>query len=992
MECPNVYQPKLDANGRFWKGVQLTCLQAFSQVHWHSGKSQWYSPTCKLHTFQAVLREALSREEGILELTDTMKRGPEDRQDVLYAFSIDPALKYQLTPGEREFLKKLDLEDFLTSNSWGVLHSPLVTEAIAALEPDTFWTTVKGEKVRLIAEDWREQFKHTFQLTKKEAQPVTRQWKVTELFPTLKENPEKDTVHISDCQHPGARRPLRLLSSIFCLNPTHQNSITLAFVEMVVAALNGQGADWPQEFYHEITEELTTLHNKHLATRVKVEKTSVGPHLTLILKAGGVLNIREELEAGYRSERALTLEEQRPVPKKPKTVDAKESPETQTVIRQRPARQKEATTKREPRKAAQVYSVAVQPADTSSKAPEKKVILETTERRQLPNPLPAMVEQIGQAHRRLENLLSSFTSKAPQGLINRMNDEFFKIQRESILKESLGKATDTGSEVLLKSQKVQLQHLAQRLDNTDSLNDINTETIFRLEEELATFRTKWEQAKEEIVSLKGQKDEALEQLSKLQTTTEKHAELEAKLTNAEELIDLYVEHSFETLLADQEEEVAGLRAEIHTGTHQNQQELTTLRDKLEFAEEETRGLRGQNAETLGKFTKLQQVIDDQAQQLQGKDAEISRLNDYIAEMRDMLKRSDGLDDRRKSDITRLESKVADYQQEIQQLNKDKHKLIAQISAGEGKTHLLSTRSNLEHERSSPHPIMNKEKHTLASGVASKLLNELRRDLARTQQENADLAQRLHKQQDESGESTIPHTAIHPRTEIVQQFLKHTEPLDSLMQYHRVYGGLNLLLSNIPLLKTGCKLEFAQMKEIWSQANAAARDTLVFMWCLGEIKTPLGVIEMLTASPPFYVKRYILRCVKLWAQHRNITRVPRESLPILKSYSHGQFHLIRRMQRDYTKEFNQALLTLAAEDTAICFEAVQQHQAVTIQHPTIQPNLSQVKDFVNATLEAQQTAISHKYFGALNSGTLLFQPRYHVSNQQMSPKSMGTCFL
>ena len=571
---------------------------------------------------------------------------------------------------------------------------------------------------------------------------------------------------------------------------------------------------------------------------------------------------------------------------------------------------------------------------------------------------------------------------------------FFKIQRESILKESLGKATDTGSEVLLKSQEVQLQHLAQRLGNSDSLNDINIETIFRLEEELATFRTKWEQAKEEVVSLKGQKDEALQQLSKLQTTTDKHAKLEAKLTNAEELIDLYVEHSFETqtVLADQEAEVASLKAEFQTVTHQDQQELNTLREQLELAEEETRGLKGQNTEALGKVTKLQQVIDDQAQQLQGKDTEISRLNDYIAEMTGMLERSDGLDDRRKNDITRLETKVADYQQEIQQLNKDKHKLEAQITAGGEKTHLPSSKHHPEPDRHSTHPILTKEKHTLTAGVANKLLNELRKDLARTQQENADLAQQLLKQQDESGENTIPHASIHPRTEIVQCILKHTEPLDSLMQYHRVYGGLNLLLSNIPLLKTGCKLEFAQMKEIWSQANAAARDTLVFMWCLGEIKTPLGVIEMLTASPPFYIKRYILRCVKLWAQHRTITRVPRESLPILKSYSHGQFHLIRRMQRDYTKEFNQALLTLAAEDTAICFEAVQQHQAVIAQHPTMQPNLSQVKDFVNATLEAQQTAISHRYFGALNSGTLIFQPRYHVSNEQMSPKSMGTCFL
>ena len=111
-------------------------------------------------------------------------------------------------------------------------------------------------------------------------------------------------------------------------------------MDMIVAALNGHEADWPQEFYHEITEELTSLHNKHLAAKVKVEKTSIGPHLTLILKAGGFLNIREELEAGYRSEKALTLEEQLPNPKKTKTKEAKGVSEAQTTIRLIPSQEK----------------------------------------------------------------------------------------------------------------------------------------------------------------------------------------------------------------------------------------------------------------------------------------------------------------------------------------------------------------------------------------------------------------------------------------------------------------------------------------------------------------------------------------------------------------------------------------------------------------------------------------------------------------------------
>ena len=34
-----------------------------------------------------------------------------------------------------------------------------------------------------------------------------------------------------------------------------------------------------------------------------------------------------------------------------------------------------------------------------------------------------------------------------------------------------------------------------------------------------------------------------------------------------------------------------------------------------------------------------------------------------------------------------------------------------------------------------------------------------------------------------------------------------------MQYHLGYGGLNLVLNNIPLLKTWCNLEFNQVQEI-----------------------------------------------------------------------------------------------------------------------------------------------------------------------------------
>lgn len=103
----------------------------------------------------------------------------------------------------------------------------------------------------------------------------------------------------------------------------------------------------PEEFHHEITEKIGALH-KHLSAKVKVEKTSIGPHLTLILIARGIFNIKEELEAGYRSEKALTIEEQIPNPNKSKTKEAKGLSETQTTIPLTQSQQKRIATGLDP--------------------------------------------------------------------------------------------------------------------------------------------------------------------------------------------------------------------------------------------------------------------------------------------------------------------------------------------------------------------------------------------------------------------------------------------------------------------------------------------------------------------------------------------------------------------------------------------------------------------------------------------------------------------
>lgn len=131
-----------------------------------------------------------------------------------------------------------------------------------------------------------------------------------------------------------------------------------------------------------------------------------------------------------------------------------------------------------------------------------------------------------------------------------------------------------------------------------------------------------------------------------------------------------------------------------------------------------------------------------------------------------------------------------------------------------------------------------------------------------------------------------------------------------------------------------------------------------------------------------------------SHHHNLVRIPRETLPALKSYFHGQYFQIKKLQHSRIKSFNRALATLSEEDTTISFEAVQQYQALTRRHPnpTLEPTVSKLKDFMNGTFKAQQSTLANKKFEAINNDTLLFRPRCQATDHNTSQQNMETCFL
>jgi hypothetical protein len=226
----------------FWKNLKAKCLQGCTSVYWNTSELQWQPSLCKFHTCQELLGAAVTSIEEA-DFTEEMKRKPEDEPE-RYLFVVDALLRHQeFTIEEVKFLRQINLEGFVIRVTWGVLHEALIREALGNLQKETMLTTVREKAIPLIAADWRTQFREIFELTKRKVKAGT-QWKLCEMFPSLKTATEGQvTVKVSDCEYPGAKKPLRMLSSLFCLNTVGQNYIAITFAKLILAAVNGQAVD-----------------------------------------------------------------------------------------------------------------------------------------------------------------------------------------------------------------------------------------------------------------------------------------------------------------------------------------------------------------------------------------------------------------------------------------------------------------------------------------------------------------------------------------------------------------------------------------------------------------------------------------------------------------------------------------------------------------------------------------------------------------------------
>lgn len=196
-----------------------------------------------------------------------------------------------------------------------------------------------------------------------------------------------------------------------------------------------------------------------------------------------------------------------------------------------------------------------------------------------------------------------------------------------------------------------------------------------------------------------------------------------------------------------------------------------------------------------------------------------------------------------------------------------------------------------------------------------------------------------------------------------------------MQGYHAHGALTLLTSNLPILRKGISLNQDQYGELWVHADSKAKDTMAFMWAVGDVKLPLGCIEVVTGSPPFFIRRYILRSIATMGQHQaNQMRGYdiNHALPSLRLYTHSQKIEISKLQQQHKATFQHAINALRGEDTAICFEAARRHQWLMEHYPNLptQVTMFHLKEYVNQTLEDQQITVTTRRFGTINHGTIL----------------------
>ena len=850
--------------------IESGALRALASVRFNTEDKELYPPLCKQHLWQQVLRQAVASAAKLVQESPTFKlmHGllPYTPMES-FNFNVDAAFKStQFSKEELTFLRKLRLERFLCEVPWGVTHPVRAAEAINTLQEDTLQVTLKGEELPLFSENWRALFLKLFHLTPK-GEGEGGKLQMQDLFPSLETIQDgQKSVKVGDCQVAGSKRPLRLLSSFFCLNTSSQYSISIHFANLVLAALNGEKVDWPLEFFDELKAEVLTLHRHQQEDKAKVVRTAIGPHLTLIIDEANFLGSQERKLAGFGTPAGLTMTERAP-PRKRKLGETSGSGKLDTVVR----------ITSHPSKQSSNHTQVAQDTEPGEEPPKRRV-LQSAEKWQVSDSTSNMVNQICFTHRRLEQLLTAFTSQAGPEFVKKMDDEFQQLQVEANqqynqnlrLKEPLTTNEHAVEKGLL---HIEINKLKKELATLNEGYAEQVEMVFELQDQLS--------ASEGVVAALT-KENRVQQEQCEQVTKELDQQRRDFAVAQKDLLDNQLQ--LKVLQAEHDQQTIHLAA-IEEELHQNlKASYNTTSPATPSSGEATPPASGSITGTSALYSMYEEMLNPTESQ---------------------------------------QRSVAELQHELRHITRERDEL----------------RVTVERIFENP-PDPN----------------------ADTRHNNIDPAD-------------IPRTYISPRTTIYKQLIANIPPFKTIMQVYHALKGLNLLISQVPLLKTGITLSKPQFEQIWSNADATARDTLAFMWVKGEIKLPTGIMEVVTGSPPFYIGRFVLRTLSFISHHHSeyYNHNPVTRLPTLKPYPSNLYHQIKEAVKNQPITFNQALKTLTTEDISICYEAVQQFTWLRERHPNRLPGpytLSQIKEYVLRVIREKETTISTKRFGTPNSRTIL----------------------
>lgn len=351
-----------------------------------------------------------------------------------------------------------------------------------------------------------------------------------------------------------------------------------------------------------------------------------------------------------------------------------------------------------------------------------------------------------------------------------------------------------------------------------------------------------------------------------------------------------------------------------------------LQDQVSTLEGTLANLRAHAQATQGHHAEMTATITQQRHQLAARDQELALAQEQITTLRMQQRGQDNL--------------LAQVQEELRRLR-------AHTNPGTPKFENKGASSS-KHMHTGTSALYSMTEGNLDPGeIPERTIAKLWRELAYTSRERDELRVNLEgvalsPRTSEGRVLTpdgIPHCYIAPRTSIYQQMLTQIAPLKTIMQCYHALKGLNLLVSQIPLLKDGMTLTKPQFERIWKAADAPAKDLLSFMWAVGDLQLPTGIMEVVTASPPFYIGRFILRTLCFIAHHHfsNPNHTPnQQALPILRPYHTNIFYEIKDTVKKHSRTFLHAIQLLVVEDITICYEAVKQYTWLLEHHPDALP--------------------------------------------------------